>query len=140
MAMSDLGGSMTAEQTIRSAVAAFVQNYNAGNIERLTEIFADDLIDMSAGGPTLGGAEAKRHFVERVAGTHEKFHPHLVIEIDEIHVADGWAYQRGSLMVTLIPKGGGETAFIRQRYLEIWRRDTEGDWKIAIEMDNSEES
>ena len=54
MAMSDLGGSMTAEQTIRSAVAAFVQNYNAGNIERLTEIFADDLIDMSAGGPTLG--------------------------------------------------------------------------------------
>jgi len=124
--MSDICSSVTAEQTIR--------------LGRLPEIFADDLIDMSAGGPTLTGAEARRHFVERVARTHERFHPHLLIHIDQIQVAGNWVYQHGSLVVTLVPKGGGETSFIRQRYLEIWRREPSGQWKITIEMDNAEEN
>jgi len=92
--MSDICSSVTAEQTIR--------------LGRLPEIFADDLIDMSAGGPTLTGAEARRHFVERVARTHERFHPHLLIHIDQIQVAGNWVYQHGSLVVTLVPKGGAK--------------------------------
>jgi ketosteroid isomerase-like protein len=127
-----------AEREIRAAVEAFTEAYNAGDLQNLPAIFAVNLVDMSAGGPTRSGAEARKHFVARVAETHAKFRPHLVIEIDEIQVAGEWAYQRGSLVVTLTPKAGGEESFIRQRYLEIWRRDGGGRWRIAVEMDNSE--
>jgi ketosteroid isomerase-like protein len=138
--MSDGASWREAEQAIRRAVEEFTTAYNSRNLEDLPAIFADDLIDMSAGGPTRTGEEARKHFVSRVATTHEDFTPHLVIQIDEIQVAGDWAYQRGSLVVTLEPRAGGETSYIRQRYLEIWRKDVLGNWKIAIEMDNSEDS
>ena len=137
--MSEAASAVSAEQSIRRAVEEFTRAYNAGDLQNLAEIFAEDLIDMSAGEPTRTGEEARKDFVARVAATHAKFRPHLEIHIEELRVAGEWAYQRGSLRVTLIPKEGGDTSFIHQRYLEIWKREPGGKWKIAIEMDNTEE-
>lgn len=127
---------MNDEATIRLLADEFVEAYDAGDMNRMREIFADDVVDMSAGGPTYTGEAAKTHFLARVAATHAQFKPSLVIHIDEIRVAGDWAFQRGSLVVTLVPKQGGELSYIRQRYLEILRRDSKGRWKIAVEMDN----
>ena len=132
--------SLAPEAQIRRTVQEFVEAYNSREVARLPDIFADDFIDMSAGVPTRTGKEAKEHFVSRVEGTHAKFTPHLTVNIEELRVAADWAYQRGSLVVTLVPRNGGETSFIRQRYLEIWRRDADGRWRIAIAMDNSAEA
>jgi uncharacterized protein (TIGR02246 family) len=132
--------SSEAESEIRKAVEEFTRAYNAGEFAKLTDIFVEDLVDMSAGGPTRHGPQARKHFVARVQETHAKFLPHLEIQIDEIQVAEDWAYQRGSLIVELTPQGGGQKSFIKQRYLEIWRRQPDGQWKIAIEMDNSEDA
>jgi uncharacterized protein (TIGR02246 family) len=130
---------MTDEAEIRHVVEDFVAAFNSRDTNRLLEIFTDDLIDMSAGGPTRTGHAAREHFLSRVAEMHAKFKPHLVVTIDEIRVVSDWAYQRGSLVVTLVPRDGGETSFIHQRYLEIWRRGRDAQWRIAIEMDNSAE-
>jgi uncharacterized protein (TIGR02246 family) len=130
---------MTDEAEIRRAVEEFVTAFNAGDMSRILGIFTDDLIDMSAGGPTRTGQAAREHFLSRVTETHAKYSPHLVITIDEIQVVSNWAYDRGSLTVTLVPRGGGETSFVRQRYLEIWRRGSDAKWRIAIEMDNTVE-
>lgn len=137
--MSEAASAVSAEQSIRRAVEEFTRAYNAGDLQNLAEIFAEDLIDMSAGEPTRTGEEARKDFVARVAATHAKFRPRLEIHIEELRIAGEWAYQRGSLLVTLIPKEGGDTSFISQRYLEIWKRESGGKWKIAIEMDNTEE-
>jgi uncharacterized protein (TIGR02246 family) len=130
---------MTDEAEIRRAVEEFVTAFNAGDMSRILGIFTDDLIDMSAGEPTRTGQAAREHFLSRVTETHAKYSPHLVITIDEIQVVSNWAYDRGSLTVKLVPRGGGETSFVRQRYLEIWRRGSDGKWRIAIEMDNTVE-
>jgi uncharacterized protein (TIGR02246 family) len=130
---------MTDEAEIRRAVEEFVTAFNAGDMSRILGIFTDDLIDMSAGGPTRTGQAAREHFLSRVTETHAKYSPHLVITIDEIQVVSNWAYDRGSLTVKLVPRGGGETSFVRQRYLEIWRRGSDAKWRIAIEMDNTVE-
>jgi len=129
---------MNDEAQIRKAVENFVKAYNAGEFARLTDIFVDDLVDMSMGGPTLQGKAARDHFVSRVEGTHAKFKPHLVVNIDELRVTGDWAFQRGTLVVDLVARDGGAPSAIRQRYLEIWRRDANGAWKICVEMDNSE--
>ena len=131
--------SIAAEAAIRHAVDEFTSAYNAGDFARLTDIFADDLIDMSMGSRTRRGNDARTHFVSRVRETHANFRPHLEIHIDEIQVAGDWAFEYGNLQVTLTPRVSGEKSFVRQRYLVIWRHQTNGQWKIAIEMDNSAE-
>jgi uncharacterized protein (TIGR02246 family) len=130
---------MTDEAAIRRAVEEFVIAFNSGDMPRILDIFTDDLIDMSAGGPTRTGQAAREHFLSRVVEMHAKYNPHLVITIDGIQVFTNWAYDWGSLTVTLVPRAGGETSFVRQRYLEIWRRGRDAKWQIAIEMDNSAE-
>jgi uncharacterized protein (TIGR02246 family) len=137
--MSETASAISAEKIIRLAVEEFTRAYNTGDLEHLADIFAEDLVDMSAGEPVRTGEDARKDFVSRVATTHAKFRPRLEIHIDELRVTGEWAYQRGRLLVTLIPKEGGDTSFIHQRYLEIWKREASGKWKIAIEMDNSEE-
>jgi uncharacterized protein (TIGR02246 family) len=131
--------SESAESAIRQAIEEFTHAYNAGDFARLTNIFAEDLIDMSMGGPTRRGQDARMHFLSRVRETHANFRPHLEIQINEIQVAGDWAYEHGSLVVALTPRTGGDKSFIRQRYLVIWRRQANGEWKIAVEMDNSAE-
>jgi len=140
MSATKPGGLTSPEAAIRQAVEEFTRAYNAGEFEKLEGIFDENLIDMSAGGPTRRGAEARRHFVLRVKETHAKFQPHLKINIDELQVAGDWAYEHGTLVVELMPRTGGDKSYIRQRYLDIWRRQPSGQWKIAIEMDNSAES
>jgi uncharacterized protein (TIGR02246 family) len=130
---------MTDEEEIRRVVEEFVTAFNSGDMPRILDIFTDDLIDMSAGEPTRTGQAARDHFLSRVAETHAKYNPHLVITIDEIEVVSNWAYDRGTLEVTLVPRAGGEASSVRQRYLEIWRRGRDAKWRIAIEMDNSAE-
>ncbi len=124
---------------IRTAIDNFIKDYNAGNLDRIQDIFHDDLVDMSAGTGTRTGAAARQHFLSRVTETHAKFKPTLVVTIEEIRVAGDWAYDRGHLVVTLAPKQGGETSYIRQRFLEIWRRDPRGNWKVSRIMDNSDQ-
>jgi len=128
---------MTDEEKIRRAVDEFIEAYRAGDLQRAGAIFADDLVDMSAGGPTRTGATAKEHFLARVAKVHAKFKPSLAINIAEICVDGDFAYQRGDLVVTREPKNGGPISYVRQRYLEIWRRESDGNWRICVEMDNS---
>jgi uncharacterized protein (TIGR02246 family) len=130
---------MSEEEEIRHVVDEFVTAFNSGDMPRILDIFTDDLIDMSAGGPTRTGQAAREHFLSRVAEMHAKYNPRLVITIDEIQVVSNWAFDRGSLAVTLVPRAGGETSFVRQRYLEIWRRGRDAKWRIAVEMDNSAE-
>ena len=127
---------MTDDAEIRRAVEEFVTAFNSGDMTGILNIVTEDFIDMSAGGPTRSGQAARDHFLGRVAEIHAKFRPRLVITIDENRVAADWAYQRGSLVVTLEPREGGEASLIRQRYLEIWKRGADAKWRIAIEMDN----
>ena len=49
---------MNDEAAIRKLGDEFVEAYNAGDLNRIRDFFADDLVDMSAGGPTQTGKAA----------------------------------------------------------------------------------
>ncbi len=38
--------------------------------------------------------------------------------------------------LTLTPKDGGQPIHQRNRYVDIWRRNKEGHWKLWMYMDN----
>ena len=49
---------------------------------------------------------------------------------EEVVVVGDLAFHRYTGVATFAPKGGGETAHLHRRYIDMLRRDSKGAWKI----------
>ena len=127
-----------AQQRIRGQIDAFVQAYHAGDVDRLMAVYTDDFIDMSDGEATLSGVHARTETTARLNDTFAKYTGRLTVQVEEIEVAGDRAFDRGSLRLELQPRGPGEPIVVERRFLEIWRREADGEWRVARAMDNSE--
>jgi ketosteroid isomerase-like protein len=56
----------------------------------------------------------------------------------EIRLQGDVAYDYGWHDLTLTPKDGGQPIRRRYRYVDIWRRNKEGKWKLWMYMDNQD--
>lgn len=117
--------------TAAEAIAALHQDavplFNAKDVDALLELWTDDGVYLPPGEPALHGKDAIRGYYERFQGTVES------LVSDEIEVAGDWAYERGSVTV-LAPPASGEGAGptrVSAKYLDIWRRQPDGSWKVA---------
>jgi len=128
---------MDDKKKIQQTIDNFVRAYNAGDVAGLMNIYADDFVDMSEGQPTLQGAAAREDNALRLRDTFAKFNNHLTVHIEQIETAGDWAFDRGVLRVELRPKAGGQPVLVERRFLEIWRRDSDGQWRAMQSMDNS---
>ena len=50
---------------------------------------------------------------------------------DKIDGADGFAYVRGSYAITLRPRGAPGPISDEGDFLEVWRREPDGAWRVA---------
>jgi ketosteroid isomerase-like protein len=121
---------------INVAKAQFREAYNAGNVDRLLVVFADEFTDMSAGVPSFFGAGARSVFRRRLTKLFEKYQATLVVTIVAIRVFGNTAFDHGWHTLTLAPKDGGKPITIRQRYFETWQKNSSSEWKINLYIDN----
>jgi len=121
----------TARMDILRAVEQFRQAFGTGNIEGIEEYYSDDLLKFRAGVPP----EGKIDVVTRLRATFPNFNCHVEVTNDEIIVEGGLAFARGTYVVTLMPKAGGDAQVVRRRFLEIWRREGRV-WRAYRAMDN----
>jgi ketosteroid isomerase-like protein len=134
------GGNIPMEsdkKKIQQTIDCFVRAYNAGDLAQLMNVYANDFVDMSDGQPTLQGAVAREDNALRLRDTFSKFNGHLTVHVEQIETAGDWAFDRGVLRVELHPKAGGPPVLVERRFLEIWRRDSDGQWRAIQSMDNS---
>ncbi len=124
-------------EEIRRKIDGFIHAYNAGDVDRLMTLFAADLIDMSDGEPTLRGSTAHRETEARLRDTFAKFTGQLTVDMEELEISGDRAFDYGTLRVELHPKADGEPVVVERRFLEIWRRGPDGEWRVARAMDNS---
>jgi ketosteroid isomerase-like protein len=125
---------------INVAKAEFREAYNTGNVDRLLAVFADEFTDMSAGVPSFFGVDAKSVFRSRMTKLLEQYKATLTVTIIAIRVFGNTAYDYGWHTLTLIPTGGSEPITTRQRYFEVWRKNSLGQWKIDFYIDNMDVS
>ena len=123
------------ESEIRAALEKFIVAYENNDQLNMRSLLASDFVDMSAGEPTRQGEAAIKMLLARASQAHAKGVPRLQINVDKVEISGDLAYQRGDLIVTVSPHDGGETSYIRQRFLEVWRRCPEG-WRSIVGMDN----
>jgi ketosteroid isomerase-like protein len=123
---------------INVAKTEFREAYNAGDVERLLAIFDNGLIDFSNGrcsGYGEGGKAALRSYLQDLFA---KFDARMELVVVEVKVVGEMAVDYGWHELTLAPKSGGEPIRSRRRYVDVWKRNKTGDWKLAVFIDNAD--
>ena len=119
-------------EQIEEAIQSFIAAYNAGDVERLLQTYAEDLIKDRLG----AAAETKAALAERLAASLRENTGFLEVWNSEIEISGDLAYVRGTFRVTLTPRSGGEAMVAHRRFVEIWRK-RDGRWLVTRTMDNT---
>ena len=117
-------------QIAQNATAA----HRAGDSLALSALFEEDAIMMSDGGASLTGRAAiTASFGEML----RQFTSRATIEPVETEVAGDWAFMRTAVSGTLEPRAGGAAIPLDGKEIVIARRQTDGSWKVARLIGNS---
>ena len=100
-------------------------------------LFDSDLVVMPPNEPPVVGEAALRSWFLRVT---DRFTIDLDFSVEEIRVSGKWAFERFSFRRTTTPTGGGEQATVRGKGVHVFRRQSDGSWKIARDIWNSDEA
>jgi uncharacterized protein (TIGR02246 family) len=127
--------------TVEEDIAAINELYNqycikgnAGDLDNFLSLWEDDAIRMDPDKPSIIGKENIRKFFEPSFGL---FSVNVkVYGNTEIQISGDMAFSRGTYTLSLTPKEGGPTTHFDGKWLDIDKRQTDGSWKIYIDMVN----
>ena len=130
---------MDATYRINVAKTEFREAYNRGDVDQLVSVFEEEgFTDMSEGDFSRYGKAAREGLREHATELFAKYSVRLTVIIIDIVGLGDTAYDFGWHEFTLKPKTGGETIRKRQRYFELWKKNSSGDWKITLFIDNAD--
>ena len=123
---------------INVAKTEFREGFNRADASRILAIADPDLVNFSDGQPSEFGETGLDALKTRLASLFERFTAKLSAIVIEIRLQGDIAYDYGWHELTLTPKDGGRAIWRRDRYVDIWRRNKEGNWKLWMYMDNQD--
>ncbi|MEM9302049.1 MAG: DUF4440 domain-containing protein [Pseudomonadota bacterium] len=129
-----VGASAEDADKLKAIYATWMESYNAGDLESFMGLLHDDVIVMAENQPTVAGkAAARAYFAARVGRPGVTF----IDELLEIRVNGSWAYFRGDFTFESAPtETGGETHRARGRYLVLYEKGDDGEWRMLRDIDN----
>ena len=119
----------------------YAQPFRDGETDRWVEAFGDDAVGMHHTLPVLEGREAIRGFGRMV---HETFViDRFDLTVEAVRVEGAWALTRGSFASRFLPRDasesiapGAETPATDGKFILIWERQDDGEWRIVLDMGN----
>jgi ketosteroid isomerase-like protein len=119
------------KKAIERALQGLVDAYNAGDSEGLRAIFAEDFVDLSDGkaktSATSPIADARQRLSVRFANDRSR---RLEARAQQIDILGDRALVRGSQAETLESKAGEEPIRSESEFLQVWRKDSAGRWRL----------
>jgi uncharacterized protein (TIGR02246 family) len=113
------------EQAIRDLIATWCRATEAGDLDSILPLMADDMVFLIPSHPPFG----KEHFADHFRGMAGNVQIGVKSEIEEIQVSGDMAYCRQKLAVTVTP-AGGEPMEHSGYALGVYRREG-GRWVLA---------
>jgi len=123
---------------INVAKTEFREAYNTGDIGRLLAVMGDELIDYSDGMQSGYGEAAKIALRVRLQQLFANYNVRLTPIIIEIKVTGEVAVDYGWHELTLTPKAGGAVIQTRTRYVDFWKKHSDGHWRLSMFIDNAD--
>jgi ketosteroid isomerase-like protein len=124
--------------SINAAKTEFREAFNLGDVTRFLAIADPELVSFSDRQPSEFGKSGLDSLEVRLRSLFDRFTAKLAVIVVEIRIKGDVAYDYGWHDLTLTPKDGGQPIHRRDRYVDIWRRDRDGNWKLWLYMDNQD--
>ena len=118
--------------TIERAADAYVAAMNSADWRRVARSFSEAAVRIPPNEEPHEGRES----IERWLGGIEELGSYELIR-DRIDGEDGIAYIRGRYAITLRPVGAPAPLSDEGDFLEIWRKESDGAWRIIEAMWNT---
>jgi ketosteroid isomerase-like protein len=123
---------------INVAKSRYREGFNTADVDLVLSAFAAEFTDMSDGRPNRYGADAAPKLRVHLTELFARSQPKLNVIIIAIEILGNTAYDYGWHELTLVPKNGGDPLYRRTRYMELWSKQSSGDWRISMYMDNED--
>jgi ketosteroid isomerase-like protein len=115
------------------AEAEAIQAVKAVNSTRMAaSAYAEDAVVLPPHSPEITGREAIRARIS--AGLKEIAVEQTIQDEEHVLMSPGWMVERGRYVFEVSPRSGGPEREEAGNFLIIWKREADGQWKIAWEM------
>jgi ketosteroid isomerase-like protein len=121
-----------ADTYIRAASPRFAQAFSRGDWNSVSGYYTDDAVMMAPNADTARGPAA----IGQAFGSFQAMKPSLSLTADRVVQSGDLAYEYGTYRMQLTPPNGAMMND-RGKYLTVWRRMPNGDWKIAADIFNT---
>jgi uncharacterized protein (TIGR02246 family) len=120
---------------IRSADSAFMAAANAGDADKIAEVYAEDGSVLAPNLPPQKGRDAVRAFW---GGFLDAYTVRFELASDTIEGRGDLAYNQGRYRYTAVPKAKGVPGIADEgKFLEILKKQADGSWKYVVDMYSS---
>lgn len=116
------------EKAIRELFDTWHRATAAGDLSKLLELMADDVIYLVPGHPPMRGKES---FATGFESALQHFRIESSGEIQEIQVSDGWAWMWTELSVIMKPLNGGSEIRRAGNTLSVLKKQPNGKWVMV---------
>jgi ketosteroid isomerase-like protein len=120
-----------AEQQIVSALKKWPQDFNKKNVPGVCELFAPNLIAIYEGIPERNYEEICRQLSAVLSDPNKSFH-YETPEIEQVLIDNEMAVVRLVWKLKITDKQTAQVTSIREKGMDIFQRQKDGSWKIAI--------
>jgi uncharacterized protein (TIGR02246 family) len=115
------------ERAIREVHSTWIDAVNAGDLDRLLSLMADDVVFLSPGQAPFG----RDGFSAGFSDAHEQAQVRCVSELEEVVVVGEVAYTRSRDSLSVIPRAGGKAMQMAGHRITVYREQPDGRWLLA---------
>jgi ketosteroid isomerase-like protein len=130
---------MDDKYAINVAKTVYREAHEQADIEKLLSVFGTNgFTDMSVDQPSKYGQEARTILRDRVTQLFAEYTVRLNVIIIDVVIQGDTARDHGWHEWILTPKAGGLAVCRRDRYFELWNRESDGSWRISLFLNNTD--
>lgn len=122
--------------TINFAKTEFREAFNTGDPERLIALLGPAFVYMADAVPTANGTDVADVIRVQFRELTNHYYVQVVPVVVEIRIHDSVAWDYGWQTWRKTPRGGGSQVTVKDRYVNVWRKNEGSEWKLWMYMSN----
>ena len=118
------------EREIRTVHSIWIDAVNAGDLARLLNLVAEDVVFLTPGQAPFG----RESFSSNFMAAHKQMRICCTSELEEVVVVGEIAYTRSRDALSVTPRAGGKAAQLAGHRLTVYRKQRDARWLLSRDV------